>query len=57
MTGRMVSNTLGEIRKRADLCDSKGAMLKVDIETETVEGRRRGRVGGRSSSEAMKRGQ
>ncbi|GAB5029629.1 Hypothetical protein NocV09_00102430 [Nannochloropsis oceanica] len=35
--GRMVSNTLGEIRKRGDLCDSKGAMLKVDIETETVE--------------------
>jgi len=34
----MVSNTLGEIRKRGDLCDSKGAMLKVDIETETVEG-------------------
>lgn len=40
MTGRMVSNTLGEIRKRGDLCDSKGAMLKVDIETETVEGTR-----------------
>jgi len=38
----MVSNTLGEIRKRADLCDSKGAMLKVDIETETVEGMREG---------------
>jgi hypothetical protein len=47
----MVSNTLGEIRKRGDLCDSKGAMLKVDIETETVEGtwkeggRERGRKG------------
>jgi len=47
MTGRMVSNTLGEIRKRADLCDSKGAMLKVDIETETVEGMREGRREGK----------
>jgi hypothetical protein len=38
LKGRMVTNTLGEIRKRADLCDSKGAMLKVDIETEATEG-------------------
>lgn len=42
MTGRMVSNTLGEIRKRGDLCDSKGAMLKVDIDTETAEGTNEG---------------
>lgn len=40
LKGRMVTNTLGEIRKRADLCDSKGAMLKVDIENEATEGER-----------------
>lgn len=37
-----MSNTLGEIRKRGDLCDSKGAMLKVDIDTETAEGTNEG---------------
>ena len=34
----MITNTLGELRKRANMCDSKGAMLKVDIDSEKAEG-------------------
>ncbi len=44
--GRMVSNTLGEVRARADLHDNAGALLKEKVAAEAEEGEERGGGGG-----------